>query len=178
MYKIGDVVIPSVGAWVHPITHYKYPANWIAQASDIDRALVGLFWCPDPVPPAPQPLPIAEVKARKTYAIDSKTEQLISSGFVYKNKSFSMSQAAQHNWGIIGTGLALGLITGANLPKVSTVDGLTYVFANLDDVYGFLATYSSFLTSPTGALALGRALKAQVAAANTIEQVNAIVDNR
>ena len=53
MYKIGEVIIPTYGPWVHPVSHVSYPANWITLSTEPQRIAINIEEYPDPEPPAP-----------------------------------------------------------------------------------------------------------------------------
>lgn len=122
------------------------------------------------------PETLDEVKAKKIEAIDSKTNELISSGFEYDSASFSMSDAAQRNWCALAAAKANGLISYPL--TLSTVDEGYHQLSDATALTLFLVAYLTYQTDSTKPLAAGRILKAQVNACETVEAVNAIEDNR
>lgn len=110
-------------------------------------------------------------KADRIKAADSKSQTLIYNGFTFNNKVFSMSLEAQTNWAAIQA-------NRANLTypfEVSTKDGGSYSFANSEEVNTF---YLAGFEFKANILAGGRILRANLNAATTNEELNAVVDNR
>lgn len=122
--------------------------------------------------------PLRMAKQKKVYSIDLKTSSLLSSGdFEYPVSSglrFSMTSVAQFN--------TLVMYTRRNdndfvYPVVrSTKNSASSI--SLPDAASVEAFYSASETAVRGILDSGNVLKIQVNAATTVEQVNAIVDNR
>lgn len=119
---------------------------------------------------------VSSAKAEKIAAIDGKTSCLITAGFQYGSNRFSMSEAAQRNWIGLGTMASLGMMQYP-MPVSTVTEGIAYL-QSLDDLRGFLVAFATYQTAPNGPLGSGRALKALVNAAETIEAVDAIEDNR
>jgi hypothetical protein len=115
-------------------------------------------------------------KELKIAEIDARTAYLIRIGFVWGGNHFSMSDAAQRNWIGLGTMASLGMM---QYPcPISTVDeGVSYL-TSLADLQSFLGAFAMYQLNPAAPLGAGRTLKAQVNACTTVEQVEAIVDNR
>lgn len=115
-------------------------------------------------------------KAERIRQIDAHTTELILAGFPFDNHNFSMSEAAQRNWTGMGTVLALGMMS---FPfPISTVDEGVYILQSQEHCLQFLGTYMLYQASPSYPLAQGRTLKAQVNAATTKAEVDAVEDNR
>lgn len=110
-------------------------------------------------------------KDQKNDAIDSKTAELISSGFTYDSTVFSLSNEAQKNW--IGLDLAKGDMTYP--VKISTKSDVEYSLVDATAVHNF---YLTGVAAKQGHLDSGRALKIQVNDATTVAEVDAVVDNR
>ena len=112
----------------------------------------------------------SEARASKLAAIDAKTNQLISNGGTFDNKTFSLSLSAQTNWHVLKT-----MQASFTWPvEISTKDGGSYLLseANLDSFIGqMLGTVKAHLDS-------GRALRASVNDAFNLEEMNLTVDNR
>lgn len=121
-------------------------------------------------------LSLDAVKAEKIAAIDERTRELIKEGFAFAGGGFSMSDAAQRNWIALSSGMANGLIP---FPlTVSTIDESGHVLKSADELKAFLGAYLLYQADPDQPLGAGRALKELVTAAKTVEEVEAIVDDR
>ena len=119
----------------------------------------------------PIELTLDEQKILKKAAIDKRTQELIVGGFTFNNTEFSTSDSAQKNW------MAIDQLRN-DLPypfAVTTKDDGEYSFADAAEVHGFALT-------ALGAIeihyASGRALKLQVSAATTQNELDAVVDER
>lgn len=114
-------------------------------------------------------------KKTRNEEIDEKTGELISQGMSFNGESFSLSHHAQVNWQGLKIAITGGLLTEADFPfPISTLNGSTYnlQWADMDSFFGLvLQTINTYLIG-------GRTLKDQVNAATTIEEVDAVVDNR
>lgn len=113
-------------------------------------------------------------KKRKFGRIDIRTQNLIREGFVFDSTTFSLSHAAQLNWESIHSNKDLYDSQGYFPMGISTKDNGEYslTYANVTPFY---------LTAVGVVKAIydgGRALKLQVSAATTIEEVEAIEDTR
>ena len=117
-----------------------------------------------------------ELKAKKIAAIDSKTNELISSGFEFDGDSFSMSDAAQRNWCALAAAKANGMVPYPL--TISTIDEGCRQITDAETLAAFLAAHLTYQTDNTKPLASGRILKAQVTACENSGAVNAIIDNR
>jgi len=117
---------------------------------------------------------LPQLKGGKFDTIDARTSKLISEGFSYLSKQFSLSAMAQSTW----TGLyAIKDEPALVYPvKANTIDDNDFLeIKDSDEVRVFymtaVATYRAHLDS-------GTALKDKVRVASTIDEVNAIEDNR
>lgn len=117
---------------------------------------------------------LAEYKRAKIVAIDSRTNELISAGFTYASKQFSLSLPAQLK------------MTGTHQIKDdpaltypldwNTIDDLdVYAIANAADLDGFFLTGVGTLRYQ---LDSGTALKDAVRAATDVAGVDAVADTR
>lgn len=114
---------------------------------------------------------ISARKQEKNYQIDRRTRQLISGGFVYDGKRFSLSRNAQINW--------LGLdarITVETYPlSIVTADDEPYTIANQGEAKALVdAAYAA----KRGHQLSGAAKKIEVDRAADIAAVDAVVDDR
>lgn len=119
---------------------------------------------------------LEEAKEEKILAIDSKTSELIKTGFTFDENNFSMSDAAQRNWCALAAAKANGLL--AYPFNISTVDEGYYTIVDGSALAMFLVAYFTYQTDSTKPLTTGRILKAEVEACTTVEEVAAVVDNR
>lgn len=117
------------------------------------------------------PVTLDDFKRLKYEAIDEKTVSLIRQGFDYTSKKFSMSEVAQINW--------LGMKQNKTLfiypLQVTTKNNDVITLASEAEVESFVQSALMFkLTILKG----GSDLKKLVHDATTVEQVDAVVDNR
>lgn len=113
-------------------------------------------------------------KLLKNNAIDDKTGELISAGYTYASKQFSLSANAQTN--------ILALFATKDNPA------LTYPieYNTLDDTDNYMVTdatdlenmYLTALATKKASVDSGTLLKDQVRASTTRAQVDAVIDNR
>jgi hypothetical protein len=118
----------------------------------------------------PKSLSLADYKQLRYNEIDAKTNELISPGFVYDSKTFSLSSNAQSNWNVLKDEEA-----EFTWPvDISTIDSDTYSLsqANLGAFWGAGMTFMK------GHLDTGRALKKSVYDAANEAAVDAVVDTR
>lgn len=104
--------------------------------------------------------------------IDEKTGKLISQGFTYGGKAFSLSTSAQTN--ITNTFLAKDILTYP--VEWNTKDDSEVI--NIADATEMTAFYQTALATVKGRLDSGTALKNQVRGAASIPELELIVDNR
>ena len=117
---------------------------------------------------------IDAVKAAKIGAIDSRTDVLISAGFTYASKVFSLSLASQSK--MMGTHQIKDDVNLTYPLKWNTIDDLdAHELANAAALDGFYLTgVGTMRTHVDG----GTTLKDSVRAAATVAAVNAITDTR
>ena len=117
-------------------------------------------------------LNITQLKAYRYSEIDNRTGELISEGFTYNTKVFSMSANAQAN--LLGVYSAKELLTYPFAWNTKD-DSETYQIADATEMASFFMTALAF---KKGLQDSGTVLKIQVRDAIDINSVNAIVDNR
>nr|BDD44674.1 hypothetical protein 4 [Legionellales bacterium] len=115
-------------------------------------------------------------KDTKILAIDSRTRQLIFGGFDYNGSQFSLSLEAQTNWNT----LRIEILDEANPEDafplyVTTLDNSEYT---IPDYAEFKAIYKAGKKKKKDYIDDGRALKIQVKQADTVAEVEAIIDTR
>ena len=115
---------------------------------------------------------LAQLKEFRYSQIDKRTGALISAGFPYNSKVFSMSENAQNN--LLGTYSARDLLTYPFSWNTKD-DSETYQIADATEMATF---FMSALAFKKGHQDSGTDLKTQVRDAVDIAAVNAIVDNR
>lgn len=117
---------------------------------------------------------LEQAKAAKIAAIDARSHALLTAGLeVADGAVISTSEAAQRNLLMLSVGVQVGSTT---LPQgVSTVDGGEYVIVDANDLTRIQNLWTQRMT---GVLDAGRQLRLAVLAAETVEAVNAIVDER
>lgn len=119
----------------------------------------------------PKSLTLAQSKVKKKADIDMRTRALIASGFTFDGSTFSLSENAQINW----SGLNSAKDAIVYPVSVTTIDDGEYSLVDAPTVSAFFLTGVGVIKSHYDG---GRALKIQVEAATTIDEVNNIVDNR
>ncbi len=117
---------------------------------------------------------LRNVKEDKSDAIDAKTERLISEGFIYATKRFSLSLSDQ--------------TTMAGMHQVKDDVALTYPISwntidnrdtyDIEDAADLDALYLACLGAIRTHLDSGTSLKGDVRASTTIAEVDAVVENR
>lgn len=117
---------------------------------------------------------LAAAKSRKCAEIDTRSGVLVTSGLeVASGKVISTSMAATQNLQDIALSITL---SNATFPQaVSTLDGGVYSIA---DVADFVRIAGLLKTMKKTVLEAGQALRAEVLACETIEEVNAVEDSR
>lgn len=115
-----------------------------------------------------------DLKAYRFKQIDRKTGELVSAGFSYGGKTFSLSANAQIN--------ILALDETRNDPALTypieynTINDLdSYSVVDADDLHNM---YLTALATKKGIIDSGTTIKQQIRDAVDIAAVNAIVDNR
>lgn len=137
--------------------------NIVRQMTDAERELY-------------YPQDLEDAKRNKIAAIDSRTQELIQAGFSWGGNNFSMSDAAQRNWIGLGVMKANGLIQYP-IPVGKVDEGMVLITTE-QELISFLISFAQYQMDPNGPLGSGRALKALVEACMSVEEVNAIVDER
>lgn len=115
-------------------------------------------------------LSLAEKKAAKVLAIDSRTRAIISAGFSFDGSQFSLSQQAQTNW--LGLSVLQDLLSW---PMGITNNADATYALSLENLVPFLASGSGVIATAVGT---GRALKIAANAASTQGELDAVVDSR
>ena len=117
---------------------------------------------------------LTEYKTTKNNAIDTRTGELISNGYVYAGKTFSLSGNAQTN--ILALFATKGHPALVYPIQYSTIDDVgTYDVLNATDVENM---YLTALGTKRAHLDSGTSLKNQVRAAIDKAGVDAVIDNR
>lgn len=116
---------------------------------------------------------IAFARNGRRQGIDRVTSSIFNRGFTYDGVRFSLSVEAQANWNRMAAKHAAGNLT---FPvDISTKTGGSYTIA---DATAYEAFESACMTAIETILDTGRSLRAQVNSASTVEEINAIVDDR
>jgi hypothetical protein len=116
-----------------------------------------------------------EYKARKSEEIRARTRALILAGFdsTSKGRHFAMELEDQANWNSLLTDILLGIAT---FPQpIQDINGIPVSFSSAEEVQ---ATYAEGSARKKALLAADGQLEAQVSAATTKTQVDAVVDER
>ncbi len=117
---------------------------------------------------------LSTAKTEKCGAIDLRTVELISAGFVYSSKTFSLSDAAQHK--LMGIH-QIRDDAGTSYPiKWNTIDDTDVI--SLADSAAVHSFYTQAVSTYRGHVDGGTSLKDQVRAATTVAGVEAITDSR
>lgn len=114
-----------------------------------------------------------DAKETKKSQVDSRTGQLISQGFVYGGSVFSLSEVAQLNW--VGLNHADVKAVISYPLAISTKDDGEYLLTSAVDVTQFFMTGVGVKKAH---LDSGRDLKILISQAETLAELDAIVDNR
>jgi len=110
-------------------------------------------------------------KAKRIKEVDLKTRILISQGFEYSGKTFSMSVEAQINW----TNLEMIKESLTYPMGASTIDDQEYIIPDATDMQNL---YNTALARKKAILDGGRQLKLDINAAGNQAALDAIVDTR
>jgi hypothetical protein len=112
-------------------------------------------------------------KVKRCILIDNKTDEIILRGFSFDSKTFKMDAEARANYHSLHYFVNVGFIP---LPAaLNTIDEQIYYVTSSGQLNQFVGTgIQSYYTALQG----GWALKVQVRACTTVEQVWAIVDPR
>lgn len=126
----------------------------------------------------PDETPLTRAKREKKTAIDSNTDRIrVRDGKEFSGGIFDMRDGAKANWSDLAILAARGKI---KYPKVIlTKDDQPYVIKSEAEMDDFLAMVESYFTDdPASPVVTGRTLRIGVESAQTIEEVEAIVDDR
>lgn len=119
------------------------------------------------------PTELEIAKFVRLFQVDTKTQRLISAGFTHNGMSFSLSPNAQMNWNALLTLHNAGVLSYPH--RITRNDDLYY---HIQDAQELLQFIGGAMMGVEMHLESGRDLKAQIIAATTIDEVNAITDNR
>lgn len=121
------------------------------------------------------PESLKPLKGEKQYKIDQRTEELVAAhGVDYDGHVFDMTQGAQLRWLQLMGGAQAGIIQFPT--TIITSDNKPYVLKDAQALGAFLAAVAGFLQG--GVIAAGQALKARIEMAQTLEELEAITDDR
>ena len=117
----------------------------------------------------PYPATLEDAKISRCLDIDLKTGDLISEGFVFDSKTFSLSINAQINWSNI-----MNVPDNAFPLTIMTKDDQSYALSLANKQNFYLSALNGRLTQ----LGSGTSLKVQINALTTIADVETFVDPR
>lgn len=119
--------------------------------------------------------PLDRAKRDKKSAIDANTNRIRDrDGLSYAGERFAMTEGAKLNW----TGMA-AMKDSLPVPfTVLTIDDKPFPLSDQAAIMKFLGAVMLYDTAPGSPVTSGRALRTLVEAAQTIEEVDAIVDDR
>lgn len=118
--------------------------------------------------------PLETYKGKRYAEIDEKTKEIISRGFVFDNKTFSLSMEAQSNLTNIMASREIMNQMGSFPLQMSTKDNSSYMLAYVD----VISFWGAGVSVVKGAYNSGTILKELIKNATTIEEVNLIIDTR
>jgi hypothetical protein len=121
-----------------------------------------------------EPEILSELKAKRIQEIDLKTQNIISLGFNFDGKTFSLSLPAQTNWTNLKANADMLNSMGFFPIIVSTIDSEQYSLL-YENVVGFWMSGFGKISSTYKS---GSDLKVAILAATTKEEINLIIDNR
>jgi len=107
-------------------------------------------------------------------SVDRVTQVVLSRGFTHAGKAFSLSLPAQANWNRMAAQHAAGKLSFPT-DKVSLANGQRHTFADANEYEAF---EDACTTAVEAALEAGRTLRDQLYAASTVEELDAVVDDR
>lgn len=114
---------------------------------------------------------LADLKLEKNAAVDAKTQKILYNGFEWDDEIFSLSAAAQLNWGQL---YMLRAVQGYPC-AVSLKDNSEYAFADAESVAAF---YEDLVDAIADIVESGREIKLAVLAAADAEALAAVSDER
>lgn len=148
-----------------PLTHTVVTGDWVydldAKTATRSKTLVERT--------------LADVKRDKNALIDARTRELIGAGFTHDGHHFSLSDQAQMNIVGLKTPIDAGWVTFPHAMSTTDDNDPEYVLA---DVAAYTAVYAAAVGTVKAHTDSGRTLKKAVAAAETIADVAAVVDER
>lgn len=116
-----------------------------------------------------------DAKTAKKSAIDANTARIRDrDGLAYAGGRFDMRDSAMLKW----TGMMAAKDMLAFPFTILTLDDKPFVLETPIELLQFLAAVMSYETAPDSPLSTGRALRMRVEAAETVEEVGVIVDDR
>lgn len=120
--------------------------------------------------------PLDDQKKTHKIQIDSKTSLIIACGFIYDTYCFSLSDSAQNNWNRLQGRYADGKLAFPQHVTASiNEDEVDYELTTATKLIAFMDVYDAAVEQ---AVNTGRALKLNIQAATTQEELDAVVDNR
>lgn len=166
--KASEIATDLLGTITH-IDEDKLTVIMASMLSTIDEALLNELVAAHTGEPS-----LGEVKAAKFVTIDRRTSELIEQGFSYSNKVFSLSLNAQST--MLGTHQVKDsplMVYPIKWNTLNDLDAILIADAAELDVFCLtaLATYRAHIDS-------GTILKDLVRSALTVEDIEAITDNR
>jgi hypothetical protein len=169
----GSIVKIAMDAAFIDANGVQRSASWWRLSSAEEKMAAGLVETDEPAPEQP-PIPTLEqLKAMRIVAVDERTSELFGSGFTFGGDKYSLSMPAQIN--LIG---AVALVSAGmiSLPsKWSRQDGSSFIIEDLATLTGFLATGLGQCIALRNS---GAALRDAISAATTVEELDAIEDDR
>jgi len=151
----------------------QHARNWRQKYSPAALELFGIIEIPDP-PKVIRILPLAKLKENRFKQVDSKSLEILATGFKHQSLTFGMSAVDQQRWAEMGVALALNILP---LPmEVQAEDKTLLALADGAAALQFLSAY--LIAREIGALIPGRQKKAAIAAAADKEALDLIVDDR
>jgi len=183
---------------VGEILGYLYPGasdSYVAvqRGDQVEIALWDPALGPQPTPeqlgdvaqsPAFQQYLLTETRRRRVQAVDARTSQLLSEAtFDYQSRSFSLRQGRLMMWNSLAIAHLLHEAAAGQFPAVIPPGGLPVPAENgevvlIADQAELLAFLESAMTVGLGIAQSSHSLLQQIAAAQSPEQVAAVIDDR
>lgn len=171
LLRTGYTDFENDGSFNADTESYRTDVPWDAQIKSLEyRAFsrwTGTEWVSIEDP--------AHIKAIKCAEIDKKTRALISQGFTYDGHVFSLSEQAQMNVVGLKTPIDMGWVTFPHKMSTMMPDIPEYVVADAAAYYNIYATAVGTIKAHMDS---GRDIKKLVAACATVEEIDAIEDDR
>lgn len=153
------------------------PSDWLAVDTgweSLQRPTPGARWAYDfdAAQVVQSPTVLEQSKSNKCAVVDRRTAELVTSGFDHNSRTFSTSEVAQKNL--------------SELNAVKSVIQYPFLMATKDnsEIYPIESAeevaqmYSTALSTIISRYQSGNLLKQQAIAAGTLEELEAVVDNR